>query len=517
MTYEYSELDRKNIGWFSNDFTRATLKSIGVRGKLRGLANLQVDFSYPITAIAGRNGSGKTTILALAACAYGNRSNGYKLLGRKNPFYKHSDFFMQTIEESKLNVRIVFQFLYNKWRSKNPAERVKAGWQSHEKIVGGRWSYSGRVIRTVVYLGIDRIVPDAEKSTSKSYRKHFQPVSAKGWEDDVRKVVGRILGIEYQSFNYKQHSRYRLPVVSVGKRTYSGFNMGAGEEALFELFSIIKELPDGSLVLIDEIELGLHEEAQGRLIEELKILCDERKFQVICTTHSPRILDCLPSEGRIFLEKIGETITVIPGISSAFATGKLSGYPNVELDILVEDEAAKMIIETGLTPEIRSRTKVLPIGSSIAVMRHLASRYKDSRSSDVCVILDGDKSESRNEHIKAFLDALESTKDKAETLKWAEKRLNFLPGEKWPEDWVIGQTDKSVYEGLQVEFSLSKDQVEELLSNCRRAGKHKEFHKAASSLNLSVPIVAYHLIKSAYKANPEELEKISNFVKSFLK
>jgi hypothetical protein len=219
----------------------------------------------------------------------------------------------------------------------------------------------------------------------------------------------------------------------------------------------------------------------------------------------------------VFIEKIGESATVIPGISSAFATGKLSGYPNVELDILVEDEAAKMIIEIGLSPEIRSRIKILPIGSSIAVMRHLASRYKDSRSSDVCVILDGDKSESKNEHIKAFLDALESTKDKSETQKWAEKRLNFLPGEKWPEDWVIGQSDESVYEGLQVEFGLSKDQVEELLSNSRRAGKHREFHQAASSLNLSISIVAYHLIQSAYKAKPEELERIANFVMGFLK
>jgi len=410
MVNDYSELDKKNLGWFINDFTRATLLSIHIIGRLRGLHSLRMDFSYPITAIAGRNGSGKTTILALAACAYGNRSNGYKLPGRKNSYYKYSDFFIQTTEDTKISVRINFQFLYNKWRSTNPTERVKAGWQSHGKWAGGRWGYSARVARTVVYLGIDRIVPDAEKSVSKSYRKRFLPGAAKGWEDDVRDIVGRILGIEYQSFNYKQHSKYRLPVVSTGKRTYSGFNMGAGEEALFDLFSIIKEIPDGSLVLVDEIELGLHEEAQGRLIQELKVLCNERKLQVICTTHSPKILDCLPPEGRIFIEKIGESVMVIPGISSAFATGKLSGYPNVELDILVEDEAAKMIIETGLTPETRSRTKILPIGSSIAVMRHLASRYKDSRSSDVCVILDGDKSESKNEHIKAFLDALESTK-----------------------------------------------------------------------------------------------------------
>jgi ABC-type phosphate/phosphonate transport system ATPase subunit len=63
MTYEYSELDKKNLGWFTNDFTRATLTGIRIHGSLRGLKDLLVEFSYPITAIAGRNGSGKTTIL----------------------------------------------------------------------------------------------------------------------------------------------------------------------------------------------------------------------------------------------------------------------------------------------------------------------------------------------------------------------------------------------------------------------------------------------------------------------
>jgi predicted ATPase len=406
MAYEYSELDKKNLGWFLNDFTRATLTKIRVFGRLKSLKDLQVEFLYPITAIAGRNGSGKTTILALAACAYGNKSNGYKLPGRKNPYYKHSEFFVQTVEDAKLNVRVNFQFLHNRWRSKKPDEKVSAGWQSHDKLAGGRWSYSGRVVRTVVYLGIDRIVPDVEKSVSKSYRKHFQFVNTQGWENEVRDVVGRILGIEYKTFHYKSHTKYRLPVASTEDKTYSGFNMGAGEESLFELFSIIKEIPDGSLILIDEIELGLHEEAQSRLIHELKILCNERKLQIICTTHSPRILDSLPLEGRIFLEKIRNDVTAIPSISSTFASGKLSGNQNVELDILVEDDVAKMVVEACLDAEIRSRVKVLPIGSSVAVMRHLAARYKEQRHPEICAVLDGDQSTSRTKHIKAFLDAV---------------------------------------------------------------------------------------------------------------
>jgi len=391
MAYNYSELDNKNLKWFPNDTSRATLLSVRViAGKVRGLENIQFDFNYPITAIAGRNGSGKTTLLALAACAFHNTRLGFRLLGRKNSYYTFSDFFIQTSEEvSVAGIGIQYQILHNKWHSpKNPTRRIGPGWQSRIKRHGGRWSnYDSRVKRTVVYLGIDRIVPDAERSVSKSYRRLFQPVNAQGWEDDVRAIVGRILSTDYEYFGHKQHSKYRIPLVKSGKTTYSGFNMGAGEESLFELFSITKECPDGSLIVIDEIELGLHEDAQARLINELKVLCEQRKFQIICTTHSPRILECLPPEGRAYLERVGDTIHVLPGISPAYATGKLSGRPSAELDILVEDDSAKMIVETCLTSELRSRIKVLPIGSSAAVMRHMAARYKENRSPEVCVLL----------------------------------------------------------------------------------------------------------------------------------
>ena len=57
------------------------------------------------------------------------------------------------------------------------------GMQERLKIHGGRWNNDDRRIdRTVVYLGIDRIVPHAEKSVSKSYRYLFKAGNQHGWE-----------------------------------------------------------------------------------------------------------------------------------------------------------------------------------------------------------------------------------------------------------------------------------------------------------------------------------------------
>ena len=51
------------------DFPRPLLRQLRVEGGpgLRGIRRLVVPFSYPLTAICGRNGVGKSTVLALAA------------------------------------------------------------------------------------------------------------------------------------------------------------------------------------------------------------------------------------------------------------------------------------------------------------------------------------------------------------------------------------------------------------------------------------------------------------------
>jgi hypothetical protein len=260
----------------------------------------------------------------------------------------------------------------------------------------------------------------------------------------------------------------------------------------------------------------------------MKEVCKKRKFQIICTTHSSRILECLPPEGTIFLERNGVETDITPGISPAYATGKLSGRPNVELDILVEDEAAKLILETALDKELRSRTKILHIGSAAAVMRHLAARYKEARHNkedkykksdiaEVCVFLDGDQSSKKAEQITQFTKALENSTEQKESKDWVDKRLLFIPGNKWPEAWIVEPTNRRpFYDRFERELQMTITEVDDLLDSASRAGKHKEFYKAAEMLTLDKTVVASHLIKSAFESAPEELRKIIDAIRGFL-
>jgi len=55
--------------WESNTYGKPALRKVDING-LRGLKDFSIEFSYPVVAIAGENGTGKSTILGCVACAY---------------------------------------------------------------------------------------------------------------------------------------------------------------------------------------------------------------------------------------------------------------------------------------------------------------------------------------------------------------------------------------------------------------------------------------------------------------
>lgn len=520
MKYRYSQLDRDNLAWFANDMTKASLSELWLRrGNLRGLSPFHMQFKYPISVIAGQNRSGKSTILAMVACAFHNNKDGFKLPERKVPYYTFSDFFIQISEEvSPEGIFIFYRIRHNNWKkSRNVPNGIGESWQSREKKRGGKWNkYSRRVRRNVIFFGIQRVVPPSEKSVSKTYKALFSSGTPDSWENDVKKVVGRILGTEYDSFCMKTHGKYRLPLVFAHGTVYSGFNMGAGENALFEIFSTIYATPPGTLLVIDEIELGLHESAQKKFIRELKLICKERQIQVICTTHSSAILGSVPPEGRYFVESYTGKTNIIPGISPCYAAGKLSGEKINEIDIYVEDGIALCLIEASLENDLRKRISIIPIGSPTTIIRQMAGRYKHRLKTECIAVMDGDQAVLIEQHSDHFINALELSKDRPQEIEWFKDRLSFLPGNVWPEKWIM-QTLKSLdIDSLAITFKISKHELYFYIDEALTAGKHNEFYSLAKSLSLDIQDVCCTVARWLSQNIPDEFSKLNEIIKSLL-
>jgi len=50
-------------------------------------------------------------------------------------------------------------------------------------------------------------------------------------------------------------------------------------------------LPDGTILLLDEPEMALSVSNQRRVLKMLMELVDQKKFRIICATHSPVLID----------------------------------------------------------------------------------------------------------------------------------------------------------------------------------------------------------------------------------
>ena len=95
-----------------NDIAFPSLRSLEISSRpgVRGIHSLRVPFKYPITAICGANGVGKSTILALSALAFHSPAEWFVHLGNANPkritgtrsYYQFRDFFKQGMKDTAI-------------------------------------------------------------------------------------------------------------------------------------------------------------------------------------------------------------------------------------------------------------------------------------------------------------------------------------------------------------------------------------------------------------------------------
>ncbi len=511
MSYSLSQIDKNNIQWFSADKTRSSLVKIQItNGNIRGIYPCEVEFAYPVTAFVGENGSGKSTILALAACAFHN-TDSFHQFPRKKSYFTFGDFFTFSPDEQGVQGIEINYTIRQEDGDKNNIRRKKPS---------GKWNdYNTRKIRNVVYLGINRIVPPSESSAHRSYRKLFETEEIDAAIlSQIKTLASRIFGRNYNELRIFVHNAYRLFLVKRNELLYSGFNMGAGENAVISILLELLSAGMGSLMVIDEIELGLHAKAQHEFIRVLKEICLSNKCQIICSTHSDIILNELPPEGRFFIENQTSHTLITPGISAEYAFGKLAEQNSGELDIFVEDIVGKTTIENIIPKNIRERIKLFVIGSDQAILKQIAARYRESKNNFIA-FLDGDKRRNHQQQVDQIKRHLESRLENEEQFDiMMEQRLHYIIGDAWPELSIIKSLlDSDMIGELTIRWGATNDEeVKQFLEQALAAGKHKEFYTLSQRLSLDEVTVRVDCAQHLKRVCPEECTAICEQIEQLL-
>ncbi|MEE4709130.1 AAA family ATPase [Pseudomonas alliivorans] len=289
--------------------------------------------------------------------------------------------------------------------------------------------------------------------------------------------------------------------------------MGAGENALFEIFSTIYSCKTPILLVLDEIELGLHARAQHNFMKKLKEVCKETGTQVICTTHSKDIFQCLPDDARYFVESVAGRTRLTPGISTDFAFAKLGVKESKELDIFVEDDIAHTLMQCCLPASTRSRVNISIIGSATAIAKQLAASHIRGEKKPILAIFDGDQKALAKDNLNHARQMAENPS--SEFNEWFAQRVDYLPGKTWPEAWIVlkcGEIPEKVAEALKID----QFNVLEILEYGLQKGKHSEFYEIASHIGLEKSQTIQLLCAVVVNNFPEEFSHLEKKIQSFL-
>lgn len=184
----------------------------------------------------------------------------------------------------------------------------------------------------------------------------------------------------------------KVTVLSHGGASYSGFHQGAGEMTIADIVNL--NIPNNSLVLVDEVETSLHPRAQRRLIRDLAHIARIRNAQFIFSTHSPYVLEELPERARIQVSNLGGVKNILRGVTPFFAMTKMDEFAHYEAEVFVEDEAAATLVKEILAARLKDRfptVLVTPCGPA-SVAKMLGQMKEAKRfSRPTAIFLDADQ------------------------------------------------------------------------------------------------------------------------------
>ncbi|MGR9257780.1 ATP-dependent nuclease [Rhizobium leguminosarum] len=337
-----------------------------VKAKINGFrgVNAEINFEYPVTALSGFNGSGKSTIGQLLLCGYKKLPTA---LNAKR--YYVVNFFPVSAADPTPFTDEAFISLSYQTDKPGVFQELTVSRASTE------WSgYKRQPERNTEYVGFTVYIPKVERRDLSIYNAKSMLLGARTDLGDAVTRVSRILGSPYDDVYFQDVAAHKkqgqLGVASRFGANYSENNMGFGEGRVVYTVRLLETCPAQSLIVLEEPETSLHESAQYELAKYLIDVSDRRGHQIIFSTHSSAMMSALPPEGRKLLVRRGDGVTVYDRVSSSRIKTALSAGESGHSVICVEDDFAQSLLREILrryNKDLLSSVSVIPFGDTKAV------------------------------------------------------------------------------------------------------------------------------------------------------
>jgi predicted ATPase len=137
--------------------------------------------------------------------------------------------------------------------------------------------------------GVLVALPDQQKSEVESTLSHYLEHFPEG---DIKKVWAEKVGrLGTDAMLYCQEEWQPGQITEIDARS-----MSDGTLRLLGILTALLTRPEGSLIVIEEIDNGLHPSRAELLVKILREIGTKRKIDLLITTHNPALLDALGPE-----------------------------------------------------------------------------------------------------------------------------------------------------------------------------------------------------------------------------
>lgn len=287
----------------------------------RKLSDLKIDFADRLTLIAGHNGIGKSTIQGLVANTFGVTTKGGPKSYFGEPFFANIERIVYlALEEVSLAQQhstaaptvvadvagvIVRKRCAMTYRSEWKRARVVP--RTIEKNDDDPVGQDAKVPLPTIYLGIRRLasIGEADEREVVSKKIAMHPEDSQLMADFVGSIiVGSPVttDVTHQSIKGSQKK-----TVQPGYTSHDALAVSMGQDSLGSIATALasfnrlkRDMGDqyaGGLLVIDELDVGFHPHAVGRLAKALKTQANRLNLQIIATTHSPKLIEVVHPEG----------------------------------------------------------------------------------------------------------------------------------------------------------------------------------------------------------------------------
>ena len=479
---------------------------------IRGIRDLRIPFDYPVSVIAGGNSTGKSTVLFTAACAYRVPDAGVRDFVPSTLF---PDYRPKGSRRADSRQEITLEFDYA-----TPNGRRSMMWRRRK---GWNRSFYGRRGATQpdrgVYLRtLSNLSSPAEVRGILSMSRQADTTTATPLTASQIAFAHQMLPFRYEEVVALSAGRRNLLFAEQeGGAAYSELHMAAGERAILRLSREIAQLR-GALVLIDEVEAGLHPWMQRLLLLHLQQLALRRELQVIVTSHSPVVLEAVPPNARIFLERDDRGRVRVSPPYRDLVQNALYGRASDTLNFLCEDDVAEGVLR-GILDTVLPRQHIhhesVRIGRDTGAEEfagHARAFRKFGTIEDFVFVLDGDKKEGA--HARRIREAA-----------GREVPVLFLPGRAAPEVWVWRQL-RSGAEAVTGGFPLDAggltarmDQLDAIYDSASDSpgeiAKNK-LHELTETLKVSVPDLCRRVARAEVESEDSDIQPLVSDVEDAL-